>query len=271
MTLIAFATYGRKRAEFITDTAAYNAVADWTGRCTKHLTLNHIDAAVLNSGPLDFGHMFRGVLLEASPTFGTFDELVDGASELLVNLRQFWHENSPAGGRTGIYYQPTVALVGWSDRAEEFVGYVFAGTDDFEPTVPDGLWASTSAEPHRPTPARADDWRALALKARRDAADGVGFPVGGDVIHTRLERGSAISRRIHTYAETGEEFGRMVAGTAHPVALARPCYCGNGVPFGECHITDLLAKPCYCESDKTFGECCYGRADALALAGHAVT
>lgn len=255
MTLIAFATYGKKRAEFITDTSAYNAAADWTGRCTKHLTLNHLDAAVLNSGPIDFGHMFRAVTLEASVE--SFDDLTDGAPSLLLDLRRFWRENSPSGTRTGPFYQPIVALIGWSDRAQEFVGYVFAGKDDFEPSVPEGLWTSTSAEPHRPKPARSDDWRALALKVRRDASEGDGIAVGGDVLHTRLERGAVVTRRIHTYDDTGEEFAKMVEGTAHPVALARDCYCGSGIPFGECHVSDLRAKPCYCESGRPFGQCCW--------------
>lgn len=286
MTLLAFATYGRKRAEFITDTAAYNQTAAWTGRCTKHLTLNHIDAAVLNNGPIDFGHMFRAVLLEASPTLATFDELMDGAPTLLVDLRKFWRENSPMGPRTDAFYQPTVALIGWSDRAQEFVGYVLSSAHDFEPTIPAGLWAwpmpMTSrptelelstlpddpeyatkreqwrARPPRPVPARTEDWRSLAVDVRAQRCSGwAGTGVGGDIIHTRLERGSVISRRIHTYAENGEEFAKMIEGTAHPVALARDCHCGSGKPFGECHVSRLLAKPCPCESGRPYGECCW--------------
>ena len=296
MTLIAFATYGKKRAEFITDTAAWSHAADWTGRCTKHLILNHLDAAVLNNGSMDFGHMLRAVLLEASPTMADFDDLVDQAPSLFGELRQFWRENSPSGGRTGVNYQSTVALIGWSDRAQEFVGYVLASAHDFEPTIPEGLWAwpmpKTSrpsdlelgslpdspelaaereqwrARPPRPTPTRTEDWRSLAVDVRRQRTSGwAGIGIAGDVIHTRLERGSAISRRIHTYDDGGEEFGRMVEGTAHPVALARACYCGSGVPFGECHISNLLEKPCYCESGKTFGTCCW-RSPALAVLSH---
>lgn len=48
----------------------------------------------------------------------------------------------------------------------------------------------------------------------------------------------------------------MVEGTAHPVALARDCYCGSGSSFGDCHVSDLLAKPCYCESGSPLGQCC---------------
>ncbi len=295
MTLIAFATYGKKRAEFITDAAAYNPAADWTGRCTKHLTLNHLDAAVLNAGPIDFGHMSRAVILEASCTVASFDELVDGTPALLRDLRQFWRENSPSGGRSGIYNRPTVVLIGWSDQAQEFVGYVFASEQDFEPTVPEGFWAQPMPWTSRPTdyhldqlpeddpltaearerwlampprskPARLDDWRSLAIEVRAERSHGwAAIPVGGDVTHTRLERGTVISKRIHTYNDTGEEFARMVEGTAHPVALARPCHCGSGIPFGECHISNLLTKPCYCESGKTFGDCCWGLPDRLGL------
>jgi hypothetical protein len=236
---------------------------------------------VLNNGPIDFGHMFRAVILEHSPTVASFDELVDGAPALLVDLRKFWRENSPMGDRTSVFYQSVVALIGWSDRAQEFVGYVLASAHDFEPAIPERVWAwpmpMTSrpselelsalpdgpkfaaereqwrARPPKPVPARTEDWRSLAVEVRAQRTSGwAGTAVGGEVIHTRLERGSAISRRIYTYDDTGEEFGRMVEGTAHPVALARPCYCGSGVPFGECHISDLLAKPCDCESGKTF-------------------
>lgn len=289
MTLIAFATYGKRRAEFITDSIAYSGNVAWTGHATKHLTLNHLDAAVLIQGPLDFGNAVRGCALGVSAGVANFDELSDGAPSWLAEVRQMYRDEMTAG-----WCDPTVILLGWSDRAQEFVGYVYASEQDFAPSAAAGLWAypmpwtsrptdlelgnlpddqpgadmvreQWPTQPPRPIPGRLDDWRALARDTRRERGTGLArVLIGGHITHTRLERGSVISKRILSFDDTGEEFAKMVSNTMHPVALAAPCYCGSGDPFGECHLDHCLALPCYCESGALLGACCWKPTDSGA-------
>lgn len=293
MTLIACATYGKRRAEFITDSTSYSPSADQTGTCTKHVTLNHLDAAVLCQGPLGFANLIRAAAFGVSGQVENFDEFLDSAPLWLREYRQYYRDDVlKEAQREGTdWLQSTVILIGWSDRAQEFVAQVFASKYDFDPRPVAGAWIYPrpwSAQPTemdietlpeddpeveairekwlqmppRPVPARLDDWRTLAREVRQSRGHGYArVLVGGHVTHTRLERGSVISKRIHTYDDTGAEFAKMVYGSLHPVSLAAPCHCRSGVPFGECCLEKGLAKPCYCESGTPLGECCWRRVD----------
>lgn len=287
MTLIAFATYGTDRIEFITDSARYTRRVSEMGRTTKHLTINHLDAAVLTQGDSSFGDTVKSSCLKAAEDLGTFDAMTDTAPDWLAHLRKLCVD----AGETPEEDESNVFLLGWSDRASKFVAYAFPSAAGFEPSKINGLWAmpapwamrpsaleldhikrnfaddehldrivdSWSKKPTRPAPRSTEEWVALACEAREQRALNAGFAhviVAGDVFHTKLKRGSVETRRVHTFNDSGEEFLSLVEYTEHPIALAGPCWCESGRTYGDCHAREF---PCGCRSGKSFGECCMMR------------
>ena len=284
MTLIAFATYGSDRAEFITDSTSYTLRVSNLGRCSKHLTIHHLDAAVLTQGSGDFGTAAKTGLLTASGKVSNFDELADVAPEV---LRVVWDGGVELGDvhpdADGIVF-----LLGWSDRDGKWRAYGFPSEDGFEPVKIPGLFVTPSpweirpskmeharvsqwwpdhpdndiamklwsTKPARPAPRTRQEWVDLAIEAREQRSLSGTYGrviVAGDVFHTVLKRGTIETRKVHTFNDTGDEFLRMVEWTEHPQALAMRCHCESGRPWGDCHA---LEEPCGCRSGKPFGECC---------------
>jgi hypothetical protein len=266
MTLIAFATYG-DHAEFVTDTVSYTSGAEEMGRCTKHATLNHLDAAVLTQGDSLFGDYAMSGANQVSGRVPTFDELVDLAPTFLA---QCWADRvAQQGGNEDAVTESVVFLIGWSDRAQAFTSHAFASEQSFKrltvtrpwvmpaPWVarPSGLelrrmkrWMANHSRvdeaaeqwaqaPQMKAPTSIDQWVGLARLARDQRSLSGGFAhviVAGDVFHTRLSRGAVNTQRVYTFNDAGDEFLRMVAGTYHPLALAAACSCESGKPSGEC-------------------------------------
>lgn len=265
MTLIAFATYGSDRAEFITDTAHYTRMVSKLGHCTKHTLLTHLDAALLAQGDHAFNLRARTVLQEASGDVETFDDLTNWAPGVLNELWQDCRKNVPMMENP----QATIFLLGWSDRAAKFVAWGHASEHSFEPFKVPGLWVTPApwtmrpsqvelervaqsehddpdvqealdlwrTKPPRPAPRTPTEWAQLAIETREQRAlltTTARVIVAGDVFHTVLERGSARTARIHRFDDTGDEFQWMLRGTDHPVALTLACGCGSGRPFGDC-------------------------------------
>lgn len=241
MTLIAFATYG-SRAELLTDTASYTDDKEVIRQTTKHLTLNHLDAAVLTTGDGRFTDHVGNVMLQAGSLVATFDELVDGSAEWILD---FWQEHCENRGLDADDVS-SVCLVGYSERHELFRGYVMAREADFEPREVRGVWMSVTPWSHRPDapelerlteyahkfesthpggpqamaewaakptvdkPASVDDWVHLGRMVREQRSfDTYGrILVAGRLIHTRLERGAVTSRVVHRFDDDpeGEEF-----------------------------------------------------------------
>ncbi len=268
MTMIAFATYG-DHAEFITDTLNYTDGAEVLGRSTKHALIPHLDAAVMTQGDCTLGTVVKSGALATSNHVATFDELVDLAPTW---LREIWGD-----GEGAVSPEFVAFLLGWSDREGKFTGHAFAAEQGFKPITitstwvmpmpwtsrPTGLelrrvkrWEADnpridelaqiwSARPAQPRPDSIEGWVDLAKACREQRALAGGFGrvlVAGDVFHTRLSRGEAHTRRIHTFDDSGVEFQKMIAGTYHPQALAADCWCESGLAYGNCHADESRAK-----------------------------
>lgn len=264
MTLIAFATYG-DHAEFITDTASYTHRVTHLGRCTKHLTIPHIDAAVLAQGDSDFGVAVKTGALVTSGQVSTFDELVETAPEWLAAL---YRDRCETGN--GDPGESVAFLLGWSDTEQEFTAYAFASEREFKAHRVTRTWVMPCPWDYRPTalelrrmrrwmeghpdvdaaadiwsrrapvrtPQSVDEWVALAKLARQQRSVDERFAnviVAGDVFHTRIARGEVATRRVHRFNDSGKEYAKMLSGTLHPTALAAPCWCESGATFGDCH------------------------------------
>ena len=230
------------------------------GRCTKHLTINHLDAAVLTQGDSDFGDQAKVAAKIMSGEVATFDELVDSAPEWLQHT---WSGHHPDACDSVVF------LLGWSDRAAAFTAHAFASEQAFKPLAvtrpwvmpspwslrPSGLelrrlkaWhhdhpqidqaaAAWATRPSLAAPESVEAWVDLAELCREQRALGGRFGhvfVAGDVFHTRLGRGEVHTQRVHQFNDAGDELLQMVAGTYHPLALAAACDCGTGRSFGEC-------------------------------------
>lgn len=262
MTLIAFATYSRDRAEFITDTGWYTSRVSHLGHCAKHVLLPHIDAAVVAGGDHEFNVKAKTTLLWASSDLPTFDDLADYAPDL---LRELWAANAAHRDAT----TATVFLLGWSAAAGKFVARGYAADRDFEPFSIPGLWVMPtpwSMRPSRleaeriaqeerddpttleaieiwkrrdptPAPRTRQEWVDLAITARQERSlqtTTARVIVAGDVFHTVIKRGSAHTERIHRFDDGGDEFQWMLRGTEHPLAQTLECGCGSGRVYGEC-------------------------------------
>jgi hypothetical protein len=288
MTLIAFATYG-DHAEFVTDSVRYTRTIQ-LGQCTKSLTMPHMDAAVLAQGNSHFGEAAKAGAVQASSQVSTFDELIESAQSWLTDVwQQVLTEDTPA--RVG--NESVVFLIGWSDTEQEFTAYAFASEQGFKPvrvkstwimpspwaTRPSGLerrrmqgWMANhpdvdeaarlwALKPLAPRPNSVDEWVRVAKDARHQRSLSGGFAhviVAGDVFHTRLGRGEITTRRVHRFADSGEEFAEMISGTQHPQAQMAACWCESGESYGDCHLAERYADghTCDCGSGKVFSECC---------------
>lgn len=293
MTLIAFATYG-DHAEFMTDTASYTRHVESMGRTTKHLTLNHIDAAVLTQGDSLFGDHVQGGALQVGGRVYTFDEFLESAPEW---IKPIWADVVAEKARPEHIADSAVILIGWSDQHSEFVSYVLASVEDFVPRRIRSAWAVPSpwtarpgrfemarvrealvydkevgrtqrepdeildlwkAKPVLPRPASVDEWRDLgvAIRDQRAMEQMLQVIVAGELIHTRLDRGAVTSKVIHQFNDAGEEFQALIAWTRHPQAQTMACWCDSGDRFVDCHLAPELDQPCGCGSAETFRECC---------------
>jgi len=288
MTLIAFATYG-DRAEFITDTASYTRYVESMGRTTKHLTLNHIDTAVLAQGDSLFGDYVQVGALQAGGQAADYDQLVDDSQEW---VSRYWCQVRDDAADPDKISDSAIFFIGWSNRHQAFTAHALDSADGFVPRRIRSAWVTPSPFTYRPSrieARRAREWMDDADDARTEEhmARWQGRPVlqapgsvaewvelaktvrdqralesylrvivAGQVIHTRLERGAVTSRVVHEFTDAGEEFQQLIAFTKHPQAQTMPCWCESGKRFVDCHLAPTLDEPCGCRSGQTFRECC---------------
>lgn len=280
MTLISFATYG-DHAEFITDTTSYTRYVEQLGITTKHATLNHLDAAVLTQGCSTFGDYATVGALKLAGDCAGFDEMVGRYQATLVATLADLPE---VGDR-----DCTAFLLGYSENAAQFVAYVYAAEQGFKPLRvtqwlmptpwslrPSGielrrvrevightpLWPQVeprwTTQPKMVAPRSVEEWVDLALIAheQRTADHYFQILVLGSVLHTRLERGASLTRRVHNFEHTTEEFRAILAGTRHPIGQMQDCHCGSGETYRDCHLRPYWTDACGCASGRTFYECC---------------
>ena len=292
MTMIAFATYG-DRAEIITDSASYNQNGSAIGRTSKVLTIPHLDAAVATQGDSLFGVLAKSAVLQVAGQLATFDDVV---AAMPRHLREIWAERREdwADASDSIIF--LLGYSARSERFEAYLFATDRGDLEpsrvgapwvtpcpwsFKPSLVDVKrlreWSRDAAaaageadqgheavqlwmtKPPMTAPATVDEWVDLAKQVREERALS-GYAtvyVAGDVFYTRIARGEATTRKVHTYDDEGDEFLQMIEGTQHPVAQLMPCWCESGKAFLDCHLAPQLDERCQCNmSDKTFRECC---------------
>lgn len=286
MTLIGIATYG-DHAEFITDTAWYTRYVEKLGVTTKHMTLNHLDAAVITGGDSEFGDYAQVSARKLADVCTSYDDL---AARYAGTLRSILAESPQDADATPV----TACLVGYSPEAGEFVIHLYAQEQDFKP-VKVRQWLTPTPWTYRPSgiearrvrrdmlaadesraslwpqvdqlwkgkptwtpPASVEEWVALATAAheQRTADEYCQVLVLGSIVHTRLDRCSSTTRTVHHFEHTDQEFAAVMAGTRHPIGQMQACWCESGETFRDCHLRPYWADACGCWSGRTFYECC---------------
>lgn len=255
MTMVAFRVQP-DCAEILTDSLAYDANCLNLAPSAKVTVLAPLDTAVIAQGPTHLAMRWKGLL--CGPT-GDFDHLDEAAQEHLPTVwAQMEGEERLADGPGE---HGAVFHVGYSPRHRRFKAYAYSSLDAFRSTdlTEHALFCMpppTSAIAR--VPAADEDWVALAKTVHDEWAlaplmSGLQVPIGGDVIHTRLDVGAAVQRRLHRFPNAGRDFRTMLIGSLHPAGQLGPCVCGSGRPFMVCHLDTKI--DCPCKSGKRLEDC----------------
>lgn len=287
MTMIAIAV-SHDRAEVMTDSLGYTRMASQLGRTGKSVTIPHLDTVVATQGDKFFGDQAKSTALMVAGDAFTFDELADNMREPLRELWKLRLADYPDACSGWVF------LAGYSPRESRFIGYWWAADNDFVQHRFDGLFVTpspwsmlpSSVELARceaalqeyqpddvdvvvpawssrapgPVPETPEQWVYLAETVRQQRAtrdEGcLRVLVGGDVFHTTVKRGRVLTKRIHSFNDSGEEFRRMIANTWHPQGQLAPCWCGSRKGWMQCHGAKTLDQVCDCGSGERFRDCC---------------
>lgn len=237
-------------AEILTDTFA---IADFGFfRVSKIDVQPQMDAAISGRGPSDLIHWWRWWRDGYGDRYSTLDDLVELAPQQLPNG---WAERrSPenAKSKAGEIYH-----VGWSQAAGRFVGVRHGHERGFQAeSLPGFVVAPAVGDVELDAPSSDSEWIAVGEHAYTNGGCSLGSrsPFGGDLILTRLERGSVTQRRIHTLPQNDWRFRQMLIGTTHPVGQLGPCTCGSGLPYIRCHLAPAPPTwPCPCPAGQETG------------------
>ena len=125
---------------------------------------------------------------------------------------------------SGLRESAQIFHVGWSPSRKRFVAYGFDSRNALEPEdlTDRGFFCFPPVEEPPADLGDDDGWIQLArhIRTRYSVASKVSgeqVTIGGDVIHTRLERGIATQRRIHTFHENTQEHRLMMVGIRRPL------------------------------------------------------
>jgi len=231
-------------AEVLTDTLVYSQVEFFS--CTKIETLPHMDAAVTGRGPTDLGHLWSFWRARYFESYADLDELQAVAP---APLQECWEQvegrDLPGMNRDSA----EVFHVGWSRAAGRFVGYSHRSENGFQPERLSDFTTAPKLQQDREPPTSVADWIELAESIYEESGYALAgrCQFGGDLILTRLERGSITHRRIHTIPQDDWRFRQMAIGSLHPLGQLGPCICGSGQPFLVCHMAPIHPQmPCPC-------------------------
>lgn len=252
MTLVA-ARIEDDYVEILTDTLAF-ADTHFV-RYSKIEVVPHLDMAFTGRGPaelMQWWKWWRDSYTDLNEV-SSLDDLQALAPDV---LRECW-EKVPAKEQSHRAVGHVINA-GWSEAQQRFVGFDHQSDDDFEPVPLRGFLVFPALPSEHASPVSDADWIAVAEAAYADAGYGIETkrcPFGGDLILTRLERGSASHRRIHTLPQDDWRFRQMLLGSLHRFGQLGPCTCGSGKPFILCHLA--LAPPgwpCPCLAGRADGK-----------------
>jgi hypothetical protein len=243
-------------AEVLTDTLAYGAGEAELAHVSKVTTFPHVDMLTAGKGPEELGAFWNAeVALDTVDPGGGVDRLRDLA---MVGLPVIWNGLDRVTGRRG---GGMIWHFGWSASQLRFVGDKFEISNDSELRHEhlSGFSSSPALASPPPPPVSDADWIRFveAVYAEHSYVLAENTMIGGDLILTRLERGSITQRRIHSLPDDDWRFRRMMCGTVHRQGQLGPCVCGSGQPFIVCCLTTRFSPDwlCPCETGPKFVDC----------------
>ena len=284
MTLVAFVARDDS-ADIITDTLSYTRNGRHIGKATKVVTIPHLETAIATQGDLRTGHEWMHTARSLAGDVADFDELVAGVGAGFARTRPsppcptvaFCVGYSPTSARfravavgTDTGFEP-VAVEGlfviptpfaFRPSEVELARYITDVESGPRPGDEENLELLRAFPPVQGSPGSPEEWVGLALAARRDRSlratpsSRLKVFVGGELWHTRLERGLIVQSRTHVFDDAGEEFAAIMKGTEHPLGQLGPCPCGSGESYLECCLAAHVDEPCACGSGVAFGNCC---------------
>lgn len=251
--------------DVVTDSLGYTRDVGTVSHATKALYFPHLRAAVFGNGSHYVALRYK-TWATALDLDGDVDDLADQSTEVLEVI---WADF--LRGRPDLAQTPTqVMMAGWSERRGRMAGFAFAAGDEGFPADanwmkldlfdvaahvghPDAYWmlgpqrhSDFMATPND-IPTEAAGWVDLAQRVRAAA---IKVPaeeriiIGGELLHTRVERDRATQTIIHRFDDTGDEFAQLTAGTANPAGAPHKwtgvgrndlCPCSSGRKYKHCH------------------------------------
>jgi hypothetical protein len=247
-------------AELLTDTLTYSVGEAEFTQVSKVSVFPHIDMAVAGKGAAEFSLNWKSSLdLFAEQVAGGIDAVRNLAD---IILPEMWHglERCEGTRSAGMVWN-----VGWSTAQGRFVAHEFFIDNDTDLSCTDrtGFGSSPAlAAPPAAAPVTDDDWiqfaedvyaeHAVAIRPTYDRT-----MIGGDLVLTRMERGTVTQRRIHTLPNDDRRWRQMMIGTVHRDGQIGPCVCGCGQPYIVCQFSASFSPdyPCPCETGPAFADC----------------
>jgi hypothetical protein len=286
VTLIAYACKG-DHAEIMTDTLSYGPNLRHMGTTTKYAVYPHLDCVLLGAGAGVITAAVKGFLfMAAEHEITNFDEALDVVPD---HLRQLWADYEDVERPHG---PTTIHLVGYSEKAGEFVAYEFSSDADFAPVRHEGVYLHPAPFTVRPSdrelarvalnfpddpdtdeffdtwrsrppaqvPSSLPEWVDLILECREQRA-ACSLPaartlVAGSLHALRIDQGSHTGSLVLEFDDTGAVWEQIIAGTLHPDSQRAPCHCGSGDRLIDCCLVPVMDEPCPCGDAATLRECC---------------
>lgn len=244
-------------AEILTDTLATGPSQTTMVRSSKVTTFPHLNAAILGRGAAELTGNFVGWLAMHPDIAGSFDALDELARDHLPGM---WERVEGKDSRP----LARQLHVGWSESRGRFVAREYLSSDDFagSDVTEVGFFCHPDMTPRLlpPPPGSTQDWVDLAetvytVATAAPQLSGRCCLIGGDILLTRLERGSITQRVIHHLSEDDWRFRRGVIGGLHWQGQAGPCMCGSGQPYIVCCLRPFVDEPCDCGSERPLRDC----------------
>jgi hypothetical protein len=256
VTLIAF-RIEEDYAEILTDTLTYGLGEAEFCQTSKVRLFPHVDAAMMARGASELGAYWLAILDSDPPGAQSFDAWGATAQRRLPELWAMMRDKEGTRDVGEIFH------VGWSESRGRFVGSELNSTNGFQSRdlTEQGFFSAPDlTEPPEP-PSSVEEWVSFAERVYDECSLASYMTkrkcfIGGDLILTRLERGHAVQRRVHSFPVDDWKYRQMMIGSLHPLGQLGPCICGQGQPYALCCLRGMEpTAPCPCKNGRTFGDC----------------